>query len=132
MSFETQLKIEYLLLLSSSTKTLKITLTFKEFNFYRGALIIGRSLFENVCLIVFTFTAAVHVGNSRNVSLLEKCKGVFRALPHIYDETFAKKINPLQANVPFLYPLKTSENQKFSDIFRGYRKGTLAWNGLTA
>ena len=35
-------------------------------------------------------------------------------------------INPFQANVPFLYPLKTSENLWFSDVFRGYRKGTLA------
>ena len=35
--------------------------------------------------------------------------------------------NLLQANVPFLYPLKTSENLWFSDVFRG----TMAWNGLT-
>ena len=35
-------------------------------------------------------------------------------------------INPFQANVPFLYPQKTSEKRRFSDIFRGYRKGTLA------
>ena len=27
-------------------------------------------------------------------------------------------------------PLKTSENHKLSDVFRGYRKGTLAWKGL--
>ena len=26
-------------------------------------------------------------------------------------------------------PLKTSENQRFSDIFRGYRNGTLTRNG---
>ena len=30
----------------------------------------------------------------------------------------------------FLYPLKTSENQTFSDIFRGYRKSTVTWNRL--
>ena len=40
-------------------------------------------------------------------------------------------LNPFQANVPFLYHLKTSENQRFSDVFREYRKGTLAWNGLS-
>ena len=39
-------------------------------------------------------------------------------------------INRFQANVPFLYPLKTSENLQFSDVFRWYRKGTLAWNSL--
>ena len=38
--------------------------------------------------------------------------------------------NPLHAPVPFLYPLKISENQRFSDVSRGYRNGTLVWNGL--
>ena len=32
-------------------------------------------------------------------------------------------LNPFQANVPFLYPLKTLENLPFSDVFRWYRKG---------
>ena len=50
-------------------------------------------------------------------------------------------LNPFQAEVPFLYPLKTSENQpylfplktsenlnrndRFSDLLRGHRNGTL-------
>ena len=29
----------------------------------------------------------------------------------------------------FHYPLKTPENQKYSDVFRGYKNNTLAWNG---
>ena len=33
--------------------------------------------------------------------------------------------NPYSPNVTFLYPLKTSENLRFSDVFRGYRKVTL-------
>ena len=41
-----------------------------------------------------------------------------------------KMLNPFQANVPFLYPIKMLENQRFSDVFRRYRKGTLAWIGL--
>ena len=36
----------------------------------------------------------------------------------------------IQVNVPFLSPLETSENLGFSDVFSGYRKVTLAWNGL--
>ena len=40
-------------------------------------------------------------------------------------------INPFQGNVPFLYPLQTSKNQRFSDVFRRYRKGTLAWRWLS-
>ena len=46
--------------------------------------------------------------------------------------TCLTSLNPFQANVPILYPLKKPENQRFSGVFRGYNKmGTLAWNGLT-
>ena len=34
-------------------------------------------------------------------------------------------INPFKSNVTFLYPLETSENLWFSDVFRGYRNVTL-------
>ena len=30
----------------------------------------------------------------------------------------------------FLYPLKTTETQKFSEIFRRYRKIPVTWNGI--
>ena len=39
-------------------------------------------------------------------------------------------INPLQPGVAFQYLLKTSENLRFSDVFRGYRKTTSGCNGL--
>ena len=39
-------------------------------------------------------------------------------------------INPFPTNVPILYPLKTPENQRLSRVFRGYKIGTLAKNGL--
>ena len=39
-------------------------------------------------------------------------------------------VDPLCPSVPFLYPLKISENQRFSDIFMGYKKGTLERKGL--
>ena len=38
--------------------------------------------------------------------------------------------NTFHANVPFLYPLKTSENRRLPDICRGYRNVTLGLNGL--
>ena len=38
-------------------------------------------------------------------------------------------INPFAINFSLLYPLNTSENQRFSDIFREYRSGTLVENG---
>ena len=41
------------------------------------------------------------------------------------------RFNSLQANVPFLYPVKTSENQRFAYVFRGYFKnGVFIRNGL--
>ena len=40
------------------------------------------------------------------------------------------RVNPFPTNFPLLYPLKASENLRFSDVFRGYRSGTLVGNGL--
>ena len=39
-------------------------------------------------------------------------------------------VNPFHTSVPFLHPLKASENQSFFDIFRGYRNGTLIRDGF--
>ena len=38
--------------------------------------------------------------------------------------------NPYSPNVTFLYPQKKSENQRFSDVFSGYRNVTLGEYGL--
>ena len=38
--------------------------------------------------------------------------------------------NPYSPNVTFLYPLQTSENPRFSDVFREYRNVTLEEYGL--
>ena len=38
---------------------------------------------------------------------------------------------PFSTDVPLLYPLKTSENWRFSDVFKGYRSRALAKNGLS-
>ena len=40
------------------------------------------------------------------------------------------QINPCHATGYILYLLKTSENQMFSDVFRGYRKRPVAGSGL--
>ena len=44
---------------------------------------------------------------------------------------FLSQFNLFRATGLFPYPLKTSGNQRFSDVFRGYRKRPVAWNGLT-
>ena len=40
-------------------------------------------------------------------------------------------VNTFLANAPILYSLKTPKNFWFSGVFRGYKMGTLARNGLT-
>ena len=35
------------------------------------------------------------------------------------------KNHPKSRQYPFLYPLKTSENQMFCEVFRGYRNGAM-------
>ena len=47
-----------------------------------------------------------------------------------YSSFHSKYINPFSTNVPLLYPLKTSENRRLFDVFRGYRSETLVENGL--
>ena len=45
--------------------------------------------------------------------------------------TFKSCINPFHATGPFQHPLKTTENRRFTDVFRGYWKRPVAWKGLT-
>ena len=40
------------------------------------------------------------------------------------------KFNIFSTNVPLLYPLKTSENRKFYNVFKECRIGILVENGL--
>ena len=55
-----------------------------------------------------------------------------------YEENLDKRccrtllINPFYATSLSLYPLKTSENQRFSDVFRGVQKETNAIKWVTA
>ena len=44
----------------------------------------------------------------------------------VYQGTRNLSNNPFSPGIPFLYPLKTSEDLWFSEGFRGYRNGTLA------
>ena len=44
--------------------------------------------------------------------------------------TLPTSLNPYSPNVTFLCPLKTSENPRFPDVFRGYRNVTLREYGI--
>ena len=41
-----------------------------------------------------------------------------------------KRLNPFHTTDLFWYPQKTSENLWFSNVFKGYQKRPVAWNGL--
>ena len=78
-------------------------------------------------------------------NLFSKCEKNDK-FPWICSHLPKRILNPFHATglfwyplkTPFLYPLKTSENQRFSDVCRGnrkdmfkvYRKWPVAWNGL--
>ena len=50
----------------------------------------------------------------------------------LYIITFSMPLfNPFSTNVPPLYPLKKSEDRRFSDVFRGYRSEKLDENGCS-
>ena len=40
---------------------------------------------------------------------------------HFFHFPSNRKLNPYSSNVPLPYPLKTYENLRFSDVFRGYK-----------
>ena len=55
-------------------------------------------------------------------------EGTHRVVQSVCDHSLDTRlylVNPYSPNVTFLYPMKTSENGRFSDVFRGYRNVTL-------
>ena len=56
----------------------------------------------------------------------KKKTGKFPRISEISRKIFTTLFNPFLVDVPFLYPLKTSEKSNNADVFRGYRNGTLA------
>ena len=58
------------------------------------------------------------------LSLKISCKGSVNITED--EKVIEEDINPFHAAGLFLHPSKTSENQRFSDVFRGYRKKPVA------
>ena len=52
------------------------------------------------------------------------------ATPHLLHPANSQSYYSFHASDLFWYALKTSENLWFSDVFRGYQKRSVAWNGL--
>ena len=57
--------------------------------------------------------------NMKKQRFCNACRGYMTLLE-------GKVVKPFHVIGLFLYPLKTSENQRFSDVFRGYRKRPVA------
>ena len=72
-------------------------------------------------------TTITKYNNNNNNSLIMNISIDYEALES-WKPT--EDIKPFLANVSILYSLKTPENQRFSDVFRGYKMETLARSGL--
>ena len=66
-----------------------------------------------------------HLSNMKNLSNAEA--ELEKSVAYIKKRVFQVFFH-FHTNLPFLYPQKMIENQRFSDMFRWYRKGTLASN----
>ena len=58
--------------------------------------------------------------------LKKELKRCFKEEREIKWERKLKTVNPFHATDVFGYPPKISENQRFSDVFRGYQKRPVA------
>ena len=99
----------------------------KLFTHSGSAALICHTFWFCVCPELFTLPSFSIINH-----LPEKAHFFFQIQKQKWQSTKSQSTNlhPFQANVSFLYPLKTSENLWFSDVFRAYRKGALAQNGL--
>ena len=79
---------------------------------------IGLSIFWNIFYLrrVILKPIGHYIPNARNLNI---------------EHTNIKYINPIQVNVLFLWHLTIWDNLWFFEVFRGYKKETLAWNMLT-
>ena len=122
------------IILKSYMKGLKIKLSikYKTGNF----LIFTTKYTRNICetwrveFIVQETVKLIRTCNIRRIIYNCTCWKLFNKMTLIKflsTGVFHDCFNPFQANIPFLYPLKRSENLWFSDLFRGYRKRTVTW-----
>ena len=88
--------------------------------------LLKKSLMENFvsCAVIAQGLIRALLNNNRGSS----CKNNDFYSLTIFAERF--NINPFSTNVPLLNSLKTSENLRFSHVFRGFKSGTLVGNGL--
>ena len=87
------------------------------------SLEINERFVNNVCVSMDWFLYDTNLRRER-VKEFRKYQMLFLSF------SFNRKLNPYSTNAPLPYSLKIRENLQFSDVFRGYRSGTLVQNGL--
>ena len=92
-------------------------LTIRALNFEHISHLVLVFLLLNLLLRIFKHVIAYYIMHEHNRNITKQIHFDF---------------NPLQPRVAFLYPLKTSENLCFSDVFKRYRKATPGCNRLMA
>ena len=103
-------------------------------SYHEHFLIVILGMHDNISTR-YTNTQQEH--NNNSVSNFKNCLGytflvygmnlIVSALPNFF--TVWRIHFTYFINVPFLHPLQMPENNKFLDVYRVYRNGTLAWNG---
>ena len=83
--------------------------------------------YKKACYYVISMDIIILQTHLLKISLIR-----FMVLVSLYSMQWVRShlFNPYSPNVTFLYPLKTSENSRISDVFRGYRNVTLGECGL--
>ena len=89
------------------------------FTYWRSGYPIHQEVLVPICHHVSNSTGSSCFSGWCGLASLTSCKWL--SGEHVVSSSRIN-IHPFYTNVPFLYPLNTSENQKFSEVFRGYRK----------
>ena len=88
-------------------------------------------VFLLLTLNVFHTFFSVSIVDFEQVSICWVCYEKFPPEEELYTKLQCLRkcnedLNPFHSTCLFLYPLKTSENLWFSDVFRGYRKRSVS------
>ena len=110
----------------------------KEKKFFCNTAIILVLFQMNICqpsllyesLLVRNFQSSERIVFNMIISIKFKLASPHTSKIRIKSQEIMKFSNPLLVNVPTLYPLRTPENLWFCGVFRGYKMGPLARNGL--
>ena len=92
----------------------------------------GRSSTKIAALKNFPKFTGKHLWWSVFLNKVSRFRPAFLFKSIVFFFTMQQLFDPFHATDLFWYPLKASENLWFSDVFMGYQKRSVVWNGLMA